>query len=88
MLLELLGLVVPKRVLEAVYTDPEPIESLLGPVDSEDGGPGVGLGYPPVPFEDDNLGPDLVVDAVPLVQNLLQVVLGTNKETVNIFLFT
>ena len=66
---------VPHRILEPRQSNPEPVEALVRPVDCEDGGAGVGLGHPSVPLEDHNLGPDLIINAVPLVENLLEVIL-------------
>ena len=54
---------------------PEPVEAVLGAVDGEDGGAGVGLCNAPVPLQDDYFGPDLVVDRMPLAENLVDVVL-------------
>ena len=62
------------------FVVPEPVEAVIGPVDGEDGGAGVGLGHAPVPLEDDDLGPDLVVDGVPLAHHLCNVVLKREKE--------
>ena len=66
---------VPHGVLEPRQSNPEPVEALVRPIDCEDGGAGVGLGHPPVPLEYDDLGPDLIVDTLPLVENLLDVIL-------------
>ena len=73
--LDLLRLGVAHGVLEPRQSYPEPVEAVVRPVDCEDGGPGVGLGHAPVPLEDDDLGPDLVVDRVPLAHHLRDVVL-------------
>ena len=59
---------------------PEPVESVVGAVDGEDGGAGVGLGHAPVPLQHDDLGPDLVVDRVPLAQDLVDVVLKDRQR--------
>ena len=78
--LDLLGLGVAHGVLEAREADPEPVESVVGAVDGEDGGAGVGLGHAPVPLQHDDLGPDLVVDRVPLAQDLVDVVLKDRQR--------
>ena len=72
---ELLHLVISQGVVKTVDTDFETVKAVFGAVDREDGGPGVGLGNPPVPLEDDHLGPDLVLDVVPLLKDLGDVVL-------------
>ena len=38
-----------------VIFSPESVESVVRPVDGEHGGPGVGLGHPPVALQDDHL---------------------------------
>ena len=73
--LDLLRLGVAHGVLEARQPYPEPVEAVVRPVDCEDRGARVGLGHPPVPLQDDDLGPDLVVDRLPFVEHLLDVVL-------------
>ena len=72
---DLLRLGIAHGVLEARQSYPEPVEAVVRPVDCEDRGAGVGLRHPPVPLEDDDLGPDLVVDRLPFVEHLLDVVL-------------
>lgn len=59
---------------------PESVEAVLGAVDGEDRGAGVGLCHAPVPLQDDNFGPDLVVDRMPLAENLIDVVLKDREE--------
>ena len=59
---------------------PESVESVVGAVDGEDGGARVGLGHAPVALQHDDLGPDLVVDRLPFVQHLLDVVLQWNDD--------
>ena len=64
--------------LSIVSVKPESVEAIVGAVDCEDRGPGVGLGHSPVPLQHDDLGPDLVIYTLPLVQHLLDVVLQKN----------
>ena len=66
---------VPHRVLKPIDANPEPIKPVLRPADRQDGGPGVGLGDPPVPLKDDHFCPNLVIDIVPLLENLRDVIL-------------
>jgi len=70
-----------------VYSNsPHSIEPILGSIDGYHRGAGVGLGHTSVLLEDDYLGPDLVVDLLPLGQNLVDVVLRrviNNKESIN-----
>ena len=73
--LDVLGLVVPHGVVKPGQPDPEPVKAVIRAVHREDGGAGVGLGHPPVPLEHNDLGPDLIVDTLPLVENLLDVIL-------------
>ena len=61
---------------------PESVESVVRPVDCEHGSACVGLGHPPVALQHDHLGPDLVVDALPLAEDLLDVVLQSKRERV------
>ncbi len=44
--------------LSLTLFSPEPVESVLGAVDGEYGGPGVGLGDPPIPLQYDHLLPE------------------------------
>ena len=78
--LDLLGLCVAHGVLEAREADPEAVEAVVGAVDGEDGGAGVGLGHAPVALQHDDLGPDLVVDRVPLAEDLVDVVLKDRQR--------
>ena len=55
--------------------EPETVESCVTAVDREDRSSDVGLGDPSVPLQDDDLGPDLIVDVLPLAQQLLDVIL-------------
>ena len=71
---------VPHGVVEPGQTDPEPVEPVVRAVDGQDRRPGVRLGHPAVPFQDDDLGPYLVVDRLPFVQHLLDVVLQWNDD--------
>ena len=73
--LDLLRLGVPHGVVEARQPDPEPVEAVVRAVDGEHGRPGVGLGHAAVALEHDDLGPDLIVDTLPLGEHLLYVVL-------------
>ena len=73
--LDVLRLVVPHGVVKPGQPDPEPVKAVIRAVHSEDGGAGVGLGHPSVPLQHDDLGPDLIVDTLPLVENLLDVIL-------------
>jgi len=70
-----------------VYSNsPHSIKPILGSIDGYHRGAGVGLGHASVLLEDDYLGPDLVVDLLPLGQNLVDVVLRrviNNKESIN-----
>ena len=81
MALDLLGLCVAHGVLEAREADPKAVEAVVGAVDGEDGGARVGLGHAPVALQHDDLGPDLVVDRLPFVQHLLDVVLQWNDDS-------
>jgi hypothetical protein len=54
---------------------PESVETIVASVNLNWDGPGVRLGHTAIAFHDDELGPDLVVDLMPFVQNLLDVVL-------------
>ena len=71
----LLSADVSHGIVKAGDSNSEAVKSLISPIDGDHGSPGVGLGHSPVPLQDDNLGPDLVIDALPLVPNLLDVVL-------------
>ena len=66
---------VPHGVVEPGHPDPEAVEAVVRAVDGQDGSARVGLGHATVPLQDHNLGPDLVVDRLPFVLNLLDVVL-------------
>ena len=76
--LDLLRLGVPHGVVEARQPDPEPVEAVVRAVDGEHGRPGVGLGHAAVALQHDDLGPNLIVDTLPFVENLLDVILKTD----------
>lgn len=59
---------------------PKSIESIVASVDLDRDGSSVGFGYTTIAFHDDKLGPDLVVDLMPFVQNLLDVILIGRKR--------
>ena len=59
--------------------EPEAVESSVSAVDREDRSSDVSLGHPSVPLQDDDLGPDLVVNVLPLAQQLLDVVLESKR---------
>jgi len=59
---------------------PEAVEAVVRAVDGDDRGARVGLGHAPVALQDDQLGPDLVVDGSPLLVDLLNVVLRKERE--------
>jgi hypothetical protein len=59
---------------------PESVETIVASVNLNGNGPGVRFGYTSIALHDDELGPDLVVDLMPFVQNLLDVVLQIIKE--------
>ena len=73
--LDVLRLVVPHGVVKPGQPDPEPVKAVIRAVHSEDGRAGICLGHPSVPLQHDNLGPDLIVDTLPFVENLLDVIL-------------
>ena len=75
MSLDVLRLGVPHGVVKPCQADPEPIEPIVGSVDCQDGSSGVSLGHSPVPLQHDDLGPDLVIYGLPLVEHLLYVIL-------------
>ena len=60
-------------------TNSEAIETLLTPIDSHNRSSGVGFGNAPIPLQNYHLCPDLVINAVPLVENLLNMVLKSNR---------
>jgi hypothetical protein len=66
------------RIIESGHTDPESVKSVIGAVDGQDRGSGVGLGHSPVSLKDNDLGPDLVIDIVPFGQDLFDVILKKN----------
>ena len=72
---ELLHLVISQRIVKPIHSDLESIKAILGAIDSEDGRPCVGFGHPSVPLENDHLCPDLILDVVPLLENLRDVIL-------------
>lgn len=62
---------------------PEAIESVVWAVDGEDRGPGVGLRHPAISLQHNHLCPNFVVDLVPLVQDLLDVILQQGESGAN-----
>lgn len=59
---------------------PETVEAVVAAVDGEYRCARVRLGHPPIPFQDYDFGPDLVVDLRPLVQHLLYMVLEKQQH--------
>lgn len=59
---------------------PETIKAVVAAVDCEYGSARVRFGYPPVPLQDYDFGPDLIVDLRPLVQHLLYMVLDQQNH--------
>ena len=54
---------------------PEPIKAILWPIHSKNRSPGVGFCNPPISLQNNHLGPDLVIYAVPLGEDLNDVIL-------------
>lgn len=63
---------------------PEAIEAVVGAVDGEDRRPGVGLRHPAISLQHDHLCPNFVVDLVPFVQHLLDVILQHREKVAQI----
>lgn len=62
---------------------PESVETIIASVDLNWDSPSIRLGHAAIAFHDDELGPDLVVDLMPFVQNFLDVVLIQSKTKIN-----
>ena len=77
---ELLDLVISQRIVKAIHSDLEAIKAVFGAIDRKDGRPCVGFGHPSVPLENDHLCPDLVLDVVPLLKHLGNVVLQSEQS--------
>ena len=73
--LELCNFVIPHWILKSVDTNPETIKPILRPTHSQHGSSGVGLGNPPVPLQHDHFGPNFIIDIVPFIQDLRNVIL-------------
>ena len=78
-----------KRVRESEKrkkrNSPKAVEAVVASVDLDGDGAGVGLCHAPVALHHDELGPDFVVDLVPFIQHLLDVVLFLwNHQTITI----
>ena len=73
---------VPHGIFESRQSDSKTVEAVIGPVNGEDGGSGVGLGHPAVPLQDNDLGPDFIVDWLPLVEDFLYVILERKRENI------
>ena len=54
---------------------PKSIKSLVTAVDGEDWSSGISFGHSSISFQNDHLGPNLIVDAFPLVEHLFDMVL-------------
>lgn len=54
---------------------PKTVESIVASVNLNGNGPGVRFGHTTIALHDDELGPDFVVDLMPFVQHLLDVIL-------------
>lgn len=59
---------------------PESIETVITSVDLDGDGSSVRFGHATVPLHDNQFSPDLVVDLVPFVQHLLNVILREWKQ--------
>lgn len=63
---------------------PKSVETIVAAVDLDGNSAGVGLGYASVALHHDQLGPNLVINLVPFVQYLLNVILDFKKREINI----
>ena len=63
---------------------PKSVETIVAAVDLDGNSAGVGLGYASVALHHDQLGPNLVINLVPFVQYLLNVILDLKKREINI----
>ena len=72
---KLLRLVVTQRVVKSIHSNSKSIKTFFWTIHRQDRGTGIGLGDPSVPLEHDNFGPYLVINAVPLGQDLNDMIL-------------
>lgn len=78
---DLLGSWVSHRILEATQADSVAVEAVIRAVDGEDWCACVSFGNASVSLEDNDFGPDLVVNLFPLHEHFLNVVLrGEEKK--------
>ena len=73
--LELGHFMIAHRILKSVDSNPETIKPVLRPTHGQHWRPGVGLGNPPVPLQHDHFGPNFIIDIVPFIQHLRNVIL-------------
>ena len=62
-------------ILESIDSNPESIKSILRPIDSEDRSSSISFGDPPIPLQHNDFGPDFIINVVPLLQDLGDVIL-------------
>lgn len=74
-----MSIIEPRRATEINQINslilPHPIKAVVGAVDCQHWSACIGLGDAPVPLEDDDFRPDLVIDLRPLIQHFLNVLL-------------
>ena len=66
---------VSHRVIKSSHSDSESIKTLVTAIDSDHGGSGIRLGNTSVSLKHNHLRPYLIIDTIPLVKNLLNVIL-------------
>ena len=75
-----LGADISHGIVKPRHSNSEAVETFVSAIDSHNRCPGIGFGHSPVPLQHHDLGPDLVIDAFPLVSDFLNVVLKGESE--------
>ena len=72
-------------IVKACKAYPEPVKTIVWSVNSEDRCPGIRLRHPAVSFKYDDLGPDFIVNGLPLIKHFLNVILKQKEMFKNMF---
>ena len=81
------GIRIPERIIESGHSDTKSIEAIRTSVHRNDWSSCVRFGYSAISFEYYDFGPDFVIDAVPFVDDFLNVILEENMKEIRVIQF-
>lgn len=69
------GVWISERVVKSCHPYSKPVKAICTAIDSDHRCSGVGFGHSPVSLEHNDFGPDFVINAVPFINDFLDVIL-------------